>query len=122
MALQIESIFGESEDSLKDRWQQSNSKVVNATLSSGSGDVTVHTVTTGKKLYITSMQVFNSESTANSVVFTDGDGGDIVISCRLLAGLNEPLLLTFSTPLIFESVIYAVRADASSCNLQGWEE
>lgn len=106
--------------SVPDRPSQGNSRsYVTAQLENQTGDANVYTVTSGKKLYMTSfvLTAFNLSTTnAGRFVIRDGSAGTILIpfdssaagvAAAVAAVPLQPGSLTFSEPLQFSARVYA---------------
>jgi len=102
MALTVDSIFGDSEDSLKPRWQQSGSTQVDTTASDVQA-VSIYTVTTGRTLYVTSIMYTCLGGSPNTETFYDGTStaGTIkFIGNSASDDINN--IVNFTTPLQFD--------------------
>ena len=106
---------------LKERWAQEGSTVVNIT-DSAALDETLYTVTTGKKLFITTLILSeaNAESAAVNTLKDGGSSGTEVFTCVF----DPPgsLILHNMAPLVFETDVYIDSAGNKGITLIGWEE
>ena len=100
---------------LADRWGQPGSTPVNAFTSV---TATLHTVTTGKKLYITCITVVDNGAIGVAELKDGGAGGTVKIKIRTPADTTAVVVL--STPLIFETDVLATTG--ADVTITGWEE
>lgn len=107
---------GDVEDSLKARWQQSGSTIVN--ISDGdSGTFTAYTVTAGRTLYVDAI-ILRFNATADVDI---KDNASIILSATGVVDTVLPLYLT--TPLKFShSMVLTVSTGSVSVSATGWEE
>ena len=118
---QIENIFGESGDDLKDRWQQSASTLVSAT-ANAADDNLIYTVTSGKVLYITSIVYYNETAGQDDIRLENGivSGGSTVFHGGSDGYQTTSVNLT--TPLEFTTGVYIDASANFTVTIVGWEE
>jgi len=86
----------------------------------------LHTVTAGKKLYVTSATL-QADNTSGTIALHDGTPGAGTVRFLIEVGglANTPLSVSFATPLEFLDSVY-VEAGASGLsktgNISGWEQ
>lgn len=120
----MDNIFGQSEDVLKDRWQQSGSTPKNICVEDVENYSTIYNPPAGKTLYISTLAIVMTLQTDEHILLYDGNGGPLRFVGPDMTQ-NNILVLNFSTPLIFEDKIYARNSDGTSTytvTLAGWEE
>lgn len=119
LILANKSLFGDTDDSLKPRWQQSGSTPV--TINSTTAHGTIYTVTAGKKLYITN--VFTILTTdVDECTLRDGGAGGTVKFSQGEPSINVPYQYNFSTPLQFNTNVFYDGIRPNITTLIGWEE
>ena len=114
---------------LLERWQQSGSTLVNDYGVVGT-DMTILTVTAGKKFYLKQLVISYGIVTNASIQNVLKDGGaagtaKIEISTTKALSEDETQVFNFDTPLIFETDVFFNiddEADSYGVCLIGWEE
>jgi hypothetical protein len=119
MALNMPSVFGKTDDDLKPRWQQSGSVVKNI-FHAGVSDETIYTVTSGKTLFIASVQMIDG-SASRADLRDGGVGGTDKVGLELTI-IDTTHSFVFDPPLQFSTDIYASTNASPDLSLQGWEE
>lgn len=135
MSLDMAGLFGHrkvealQQSSQVKRWQQDGSALFGAVANvSRSTSSTIHTVTAGKILYITSITVVVTEPFDSVHTLSDGNGGSNRFNGFPVTGIggDKPTLtITFETPLYFVTSIYWNSGGTSglaSLTFTGWEE
>lgn len=134
MTLNIQSIFGENNDVLKERWQQSGSTIISITGDETDDSASVFTCSTGKDAYIKSITVSLDADHTSPGYFklTDGGVGGTVIFYIGLADSDLSVLglagntftFNFDIPLKFGTDIYITYQGTTAYQwlIQGWEE
>ena len=103
---------------LADRWGQPGSVPVNLTGTGGSE--TLHTVTAGKTLYISTITVMRSDAVAVAEYKDGGAGGTKKIDINALQDTTATVVL--AVPLKFETDVYAGNGASVKTAMSGWEE
>lgn len=106
-----------------ERWAQDGSTFVQIQ-DSTSSDHTIHTVTSGKTLYITSVVASEQSAGGDGWELKDASGGSVVLSIMDTGTKGVTLTLTFATPLKFVTEVYVneIAASDTDITLTGWEE
>jgi|26BtaG_2_1085354.scaffolds.fasta_scaffold18239_3 hypothetical protein len=104
---------------IKPRWAQDGSDVINI-FGNGVDDEVIYTVTTGKRLFITSA-VLDTAAVGNvSAQLKDSAVGDSKIEFNLTD--PQTSYANFDTPLFFDTSVYIQSTNAADITLTGWEE
>ena len=119
MALTMQTVFGKTDDDLKDRWQQSGSTPI--TINSTAAHATIYTVTAGKKLYITTVYTILTLD-PDECTLRDGGAGGAVRFSQNEPTINVPCQYNFSTPLRFTTNVFYDGIMSNTTTLIGWEE
>ena len=119
MALTMQTIFGKTDDDLKDRWQQSGSTPI--TINSTAGHATIYTVTAGKILYITTVFTILPVDPEDCTLRDGGAGGAVRFS-QWEPTINVPYQYNFSPPLHFTTNVFYEGSMTNTTTLIGWEE
>lgn len=107
---------------LKERWGQDGSSVVNVTvfIDASPTSLTLHTVTTGKRLFINYIKV-NDSAAFNGLIRDGGGAGTLKFTYRGPA--NGEVTCTLPTPIYFDTDAYVeFSATNGYITISGWEE
>lgn len=108
---------------ISDRWGQTGSTIKNLTKDL-STDGTVYTVTSGKRLFISSGVITDTAGANVGLLRDGGAGGTLKLTWRSPTA-QESVYLSFPTPLYFDTDVYydeSVGSATGSLTLTGWEE
>lgn len=118
------SPFPDEDGLLNERWNQEGSTLLNLNEAMDFNDstVTMHTVTTGKKVYIKQI-IFIVVTSFNGKVQVNDDGVEkLTYNSELLKGTY---VHNFATPLEFTTNVQigeSAAAGGMTCTMVGWEE
>lgn len=108
---------------LSDRWGQPGSKIKNIYFTDSSG--TKYTVSSGKRLFISSMTVTDATPNLVQGLIKDGGSGGTTKTQVAFPSARTTASFTFATPLYFDTDVYYTDTagfGAGAFTLTGWEE
>jgi len=108
---------------LKERWAQDGSTLVNAAVfvDASPNNLTVYTVTAGKRLYVNYISAVDGSSDFNGVLKDGGSGGTIKFSYQGL--IETSSVYSLPTPIYFDTSVFAEFAATNGyIIITGWEE